>query len=33
MFLNDKEKLKIENKELLYNFFIVKKDVLGNTIK
>lgn len=28
MFLKDIEKLKIENKELLYNFFIVRKDVL-----
>ena len=28
MFLNDIEKLKIENKEFLYNFFIVKKEVL-----
>jgi len=28
MFLNDIEKLKLENKELLYNFFIVRKDVL-----
>ena len=28
MFLNDIEKLKIQNKEFLYNFFIVKKEVL-----
>jgi len=28
MFLKDIEKLKIENKELLYNFFIVREDVL-----
>ena len=28
MLLNDIEKLKIDNKEFLYNFFIVRKDVL-----
>ena len=28
MFLNDIEKLKIKNREFLYNFFIVKKEVL-----